>query len=42
MIGHERGFTFRVYNPAGVDMAALRECQKKITARLLEQVRKGR
>ncbi len=25
VVGHERGFTFRVYNPEGVDMPALRE-----------------
>lgn len=25
VVGHERGFTFRVYNPEGVDVAALRE-----------------
>ncbi len=25
VIGRERGFTFRVYNPAGVDMKALRD-----------------
>ena len=25
IVGHERGFTFRVYNPEGVDVAGLRE-----------------
>jgi len=25
VVGHERGFTFRVYNPEGVDVAALRQ-----------------
>lgn len=25
VVGHERGFTYRVYNPEGVDRAALRE-----------------
>ena len=25
VIGHERGFTFRIYNPEGVDVAGLRE-----------------
>lgn len=25
VVGHERGFTFRVYNPEGVDMPALRD-----------------
>ncbi len=25
VVGHERGFTYRVYNPEGLDMAALRE-----------------
>jgi hypothetical protein len=25
VIGHERGFTFRVYNPKGLDLAMLRE-----------------
>jgi hypothetical protein len=25
VVGHERGFTFRVYNPEGLDLAMLRE-----------------
>ena len=25
VVGHERGFTFRVYNPEGIDVAGLRE-----------------
>jgi hypothetical protein len=25
IVGHERGFTFRVYNPEGIDVAGLRE-----------------
>ncbi len=25
VVGHERGFTVRVYNPEGIDVAGLRE-----------------
>ena len=25
VVGHERGFTFRVYNPEGIDVAGLLE-----------------
>ncbi|MCZ6607763.1 MAG: hypothetical protein O7A64_08860 [Alphaproteobacteria bacterium] len=25
VVGHERGFTFRVYDPEGIDVAGLRE-----------------
>ena len=31
VIGHERRFTFRVYNPAGVDMKALREVVEAVS-----------
>jgi len=30
IVGHERGFTFRVYNPEGVDMAGLREIVEQV------------
>lgn len=30
VVGHERGFTFRVYNPEGLDMAALQEVVESV------------
>lgn len=41
VIDRERGFTFRVYNPAGVDMAALREVVEAIGYDRLTLPKKG-
>jgi hypothetical protein len=30
IVGHERGFTFRVYNPEGIDVAGLRDVVEAI------------
>lgn len=35
VVGHERGFTFRVYNPEGVDVAALKEVVEAVRYPLL-------
>ena len=39
VVGHERGFTFRVYNPEGLDLAMLREVVEAVRYEGLELCR---
>ena len=41
VVGHERGFTFRVYNPEGIDVAGLLEVVEAVKYEGLRLLKSG-